>query len=258
MSIARADRKVAVVLLAAAALLVAGVSAAQPAAPPPAPPAPPGSATAPGKAPAPPDLPPVTPAPSAAPPPTAAPLTPQPPPGLQPHPPPVQPTPPPGAAPRSGAYYGPVLPYYYYPPAILPPAKLPYEDGDPVPPGYQVKTRAMRSMVIAGAVTLGVPYLVSLLTASTVLADDSRQGGRIAALYAPIVGPFITVGTSRAEGAETFWLVLDGVAQTGGAVMLIYGLAAKEKYLQRETTPSASLAPEVILGPRAAALKWIF
>jgi hypothetical protein len=39
--------------------------------------------------------------------------------------------------------------------------------------------------------------------------------------------------------------------------MLIYGLVANEKILQR--TPQATLTrPEVLVGPRSAALRWTF
>ena len=163
---------------------------------------------------------------------------------------------------QPGPYYP--QPYYYYPPPVnvLPPATLPYEEGEAVPMGYAVKTRPVRSMVIAGSVTFGATYLVSLLTASTVLAADSSSGEELAPLFAPIVGPFITIGTTKAEGAGTLWLVLDGLAQTAGAVMLIYGLVAEEKYLQRGPQSMGFIEtlkrPEVFVGPRSAALRWQF
>jgi hypothetical protein len=161
-------------------------------------------------------------------------------------------------APPAGYY----PPYGYYPPPInvLPPATLPYEEGESVPPGYTLKTRAVRSMVIAGSVTFGATYLVSLLTSATILAADSNDGKQLAPMFAPIVGPFITIGTARAEGAGTLWLVLDGLAQTAGAVMLIYGLAAEEKYLQRNPMGTADLVlrPDVLVGPGSASLRWKF
>jgi hypothetical protein len=159
-------------------------------------------------------------------------------------------------------YYPP--PYYYYPPGmnVLPPATLPYEEGESVPQGYQVKTRPVRSLVIAGAVTFGSTYLVSLLTAATVLAASSGSSDAkdLAPLFAPVVGPFITIGTTHANGAGTLWLVLDGLAQTGGAVMLIYGLAAEEKFLQRspQTALEVLTHPAVMVGPGSTSLKWKF
>lgn len=164
---------------------------------------------------------------------------------------------PPGYGAMPPGYYPP--PYAFYPQVnVLPPATLPYEEGESVPPGYQLKTRAVRSMVIAGSVTFGATYLVSLLTASTVLAADSDDGKELAPLFAPVVGPFIAIGTAKAEGAGTLWLVLDGLAQTAGAVMLIYGLAADEKYLQRMPQGTALFKPEVFVGPKSASLRWKF
>jgi hypothetical protein len=156
-------------------------------------------------------------------------------------------------------YYPP--PYYYYPPVnMLPPAVLPYEEGETVPPGYQIKTRPVRSMVIAGSVTFGSTYLVSLLTAATVVASNSTDGVKLAPLFAPVIGPFITIGTTKSDGAGTLWLVLDGVAQTAGAVMLIYDLAAEEKFLQRTPPTAAEILahPQIFVGARSVAAKWTF
>src|SRR5262249_22310473 len=148
----------------------------------------------------------------------------------------------PGYGAPGGGYYPPP-PYYYYPPGtVLPPATMPYEEGEPIPQGYSVKSRANRSLVIAGAITFGAPYIVSALVAATVISADSSSGSDLAPLLIPCVGPFVTIATARAEGAGTFWLVLDGVAQTGGVVMFIAGMVAQEKYLQRApvlTQPTA-------------------
>jgi hypothetical protein len=159
--------------------------------------------------------------------------------------------------------YGYAPPYYYYPPpvSILPPATLPYEEGENIPPGYELKTRPVRSMVIAGSITFGAPYLISLLTGATELAAQGSDGTKFAPMFAPIVGPFITIGTAKSDGAGTLWLVLDGVAQTAGAVMLVYGLVADEKYLKRATQPGTAellTHPTVMVGPRSAALRWQF
>jgi len=145
---------------------------------------------------------------------------------------------------------------------VLPPATLPYEEGESVPLGYQVKTRPVRALVIAGSVTFGVTYLLSLLTAATVLAanPDSSGSKSLTPLFAPVVGPFITIGTVKADGAGSLWLVLDGLAQTAGAVMLIYSLAAEEKYLHRAPQTAAELLshPMVLVGPGSTSLRWKF
>jgi hypothetical protein len=249
-------------LASVAAVLFAASAGAQqpPSAPPGMPPAaPPGMPPA-----APPGMPPAAPA---APMPAPTPAPTQPAPG-------AAPMPAPGAAPMPGAappaawpgyapygappqgYYP--QPYYYPPPmTVLPPPTLPYTEGEPVPQGYQLKTRPVRSMVIAGAITFGSTYLVSALTSASLIAASSSNNAGFAPLFAPIAGPFVTIGTAHATGAGILWLVLDGLGQTAGATMLIYGLVAEEKYLQR--TPVARLThPEVLVGPGTTALRWKF
>lgn len=244
--------RVAAIVAASSIALAATVAAAQPAQPAPPSPAPPAPAPTP-----PPGLVPTYPPgvkPGAAPAP-AAPAA----------PPSAAPAAPPGYAPPPGygygyppGYgYGYPAPYSYYPPGanLAPPLTLPYDEGQTVPNGYQIKSRAVRSLVVAGSVTFGSTYLVSLLTASTVLAGSPSDGKQLTPLFAPVVGPFIAVGTAHSSGAGTLLLVLDGLAQTGGAAMLIVGLAAEEKYLQRS---AAARLPEVRVGPGSASLRWSF
>ncbi len=140
---------------------------------------------------------------------------------------------------------------------MMPVLTLPYEEGDPIPQGFAVRSRANRPLIIAGSITFGAPYLISVLVAATVVSADSSSGGDFAPLFIPVVGPFITIGTAHAEGAGTFWLIFDGLAQAGGAAMFIAGLTMEEKYLQR-TAPRASLKPEVFVNPGGMKLKWTF
>ncbi len=172
------------------------------------------------------------------------------------YPPPGYGQPPPGYGQPPPGYYPP--PAYYYPPptAMMPVLTLPYEDGDPIPQGFTVRSRANKSLVIAGSITFGVPYILSVLTAGTTLSADASNGAEFAPLFVPVLGPFITIGTAHAEGAGTFWLVVDGLAQTGGMAMFIAGLVLEEKYLQR--TMQASLKPEVLINPGGMNLKWRF
>jgi hypothetical protein len=115
--------------------------------------------------------------------------------------------------------------------------------------------------VIAGSVTFGVIYLSSVLTAASVLASDLNNGKMFSPLFAPIVGPFIAIGTTNSSGGTPL-LVLDGLAQLAGMTMLICGAAIEEKYLQRaaegHTTPLDVFLhpPQVILGARGGALRW--
>jgi hypothetical protein len=143
---------------------------------------------------------------------------------------------------------------------VLPPPTLPYEEGQTVPRGYRVRARPIKPLIIAGSITFGSTYLASVLVAATVLANGIQDGKATAPLFAPVVGPFITIGTTGSGGGTPF-LVLDGLAQLGGMVMLICGAAIEEKYLQRyaagDVGPLEALVhPNVILGPRYGALRW--
>ena len=112
--------------------------------------------------------------------------------------------------------------------------------------------------MLAGLITFGSPYVVSALTAGAFLSEGSNESEEFAPLLIPAVGPFITIGTANSEGAGTFMLVLDGIAQTGGLVMLITGIAAQEQVLLRNDVAQASPRPEVLLGPQSGTLRWRF
>jgi len=215
------------------------------------------------------------PAPPPPPPSAATPSSPPPPPGYEPAPTQVAPLPPPGYAPQPGyppsgyppagyppgygpstGYPPPGYPPGYAPPGYAPPgygygappgmpsaATLPYEEGDPIPPGYRLDSRVRKGLVIGGAVTFGVPWFFSAMIASIVDSGSIRSDAW--PLFIPALGPFIAMGTLDSEGAGTFWLALDGVAQAGGLAMLIAGIVAQEKRLVRigESGASMTLTP---------------
>jgi hypothetical protein len=121
-----------------------------------------------------------------------------------------------------------------------------YEEGQPIPPGYRVETRARRGLIIAGAVTFGVTYLLSAFAAS--IAVDGGGSEEFGPLFVPVAGPFITIGTAGSEGTGTFALVLDGVAQAGGIAMFIAGIATEEKFLMRNdvSKPNITVTPMMV------------
>lgn len=165
----------------------------------------------------------------------------------------------PGAAPPGG-YMMPQLPPWANPKTIE------YEEGDPIPPGYQFETRADKALAIGGLTTFGTAYAISLVIGSAVLMSDDDDEG-YAALLVPIAGPYIAINTLDAEGAGVFWLMVNGVMQTAGVAMLAAGLAAEDVYLKRQDVAaagakpswtSAALRPTVMVGPGAATLRWRF
>ncbi len=157
-------------------------------------------------------------------------------------------------------------------PAWANPRIIEYEEGDPIVPGYALKARPSKGLLIGGLVTAGSAYAISLVLGSVVItAEGDRAGDEFWPLLVPAVGPFITIGTSRSEGAGTFWLAVDGAFQVGGIVMAAVAFAHEDLYLERqiagEGAPaqrrraerrSALLDPAVSIGPGSAALRWRF
>jgi hypothetical protein len=121
---------------------------------------------------------------------------------------------------------------------------MPFEEGQPIPPGYRVETRAKRGLIVGGAVTFGVLYLLSAFAAT--VAIDGNDSEEFGPLLIPVAGPFVTVGTAGAEGVGTFALVLDGVGQAGGVAMFIAGIMTEEKFLLRNDQAKITVTPMML------------
>lgn len=106
-------------------------------------------------------------------------------------------------------------------PPVRPARRLRYRPGQPIPPGYQPVSRSRTGLWIPGLILLAVPWAIS----AGVAANDPNLGD----LYIPVIGPFLArdnVGSLAQSG-----LILDGIMQTAGAVMLVLGLTLKRHYL---------------------------
>jgi hypothetical protein len=121
------------------------------------------------------------------------------------------------------------------------PETLPYEEGDEIPPGYERDSRIRTGLVVSGGVTFTVAWLVSIFVAAgigtqeveTSTGLEQSRGNR--ALYVPVVGPFVAIGTLHEPGAAgIFTLVVDGVTQSAGVAMIFAGLFAREQLLVRQ------------------------
>ncbi len=104
-----------------------------------------------------------------------------------------------------------------------------YREGDPVPPGYRPVERPRRGLVIAGSVVLGTLYFFSALAAAV---DADHGNGELAPLWVPGVGPFIQMAKSESATAKVI-LAMDGLGQSAGIFMLVYGLASPKTVLVR-------------------------
>ena len=118
---------------------------------------------------------------------------------------------------------------------------------------------------------LGGMWAFSILVASLIVGDNKGNDLGYGPLYAPILGPFITLGTAKTnfsyDPAIGAFLVLDGLAQAGGAALLITGIVKDKKVFVRDSTspgaPQApvtptGLVPDVRVGLGSASLGWTF
>ena len=158
--------------------------------------------------------------------------------------------------PQSGypqpGYPQPGYPPGYYPPGAAPPAYYgpPGTYGTPPKPHRRVNTRA----IISGSIMLGLSWTISSIVAAVV-------GKGYEALYVPVAGPFIALGTTGVLDARTAStdlatiLILDGVVQIGGMVSIILGAAGESSAGDWARSP---LVPTVGVGLGNAQLKWQF
>jgi hypothetical protein len=135
-----------------------------------------------------------------------------------------------GGPPPSPAY--PTYPVY---PVVARPLVLRYEPGSAPPPGYHFEENPRKGLIVAGALTFGVPYLISLTIGGASRHEADRW------LLLPVVGPVgtLTYGTrdcDRDRGLEcagniliVVGLAFDLAAQTAGAILFTMGYVFPKK-----------------------------
>jgi hypothetical protein len=96
-------------------------------------------------------------------------------------------------------------------------------------------------LVIGGAITFAIPYLSSVLIA--VGAERNAREGmgsehhaeELRALYVPIAGPFIAIGTTGSDSAQRMApFIAGGVVQAAGVSMLLAGILSRKPVLVRK------------------------
>jgi hypothetical protein len=124
------------------------------------------------------------------------------------------------------------------------PARLPYEDGQPIPEGYRLRTGPNKGLVIAGAIVGGGAYVFGVAG-----AVDSDFEDNATYLFIPLAGPWLMIaagsdppkpcpmGQTCPTGNPSYkslFIGAAGVAQAVGAVLFITGLTAERRYLLRK------------------------
>lgn len=120
---------------------------------------------------------------------------------------------------------------------------LDYEPGDPIPPGYQLRSRPRLGLVITGAALGGGAYGFALMGALDTGFED-KSGF----LLIPLAGPWLMLGAGGARDkscapdadtcveennqVERAALVLDGLAQATGLALLAAGFAFPRQRLE--------------------------
>jgi hypothetical protein len=111
--------------------------------------------------------------------------------------------------------------------------------------------------LIGGPIILGVPYVLGLTITSA--ENFPNQTGWLAV---PGIGPWITLAARHRDGCTTSstctvstvesatrtFLILDGIMQTAGAVMFIYGVSSPRTVVARDFVGRLRLAPDSIGG----------
>jgi hypothetical protein len=119
-----------------------------------------------------------------------------------------------------------------------------YEEGEPIPPGYHAETRVRSGLVVGGAVTFGVMYLLSVLVGAAISDTNKAIGGRETGdlLYVPVAGPFLQM-TKTESSSGNVTLAIDGIAQAAGATMLIVGITSPKTVLVRNDLGEVRVMP---------------
>ncbi|MBI2387973.1 MAG: hypothetical protein HYV09_00015 [Deltaproteobacteria bacterium] len=126
------------------------------------------------------------------------------------------------------------------------PKRLPYNEGDPVPPGYSVVTRTRTGLVIGGSIVFGIFYGLTVAGASN--GDTDTRW-----LYVPVLGPVLYGNTLDGQwaGISRFFLWIDAFCQAGGAAMLTVGLIPKTELVRNDI---ATVHVQPLVSPHANGL----
>lgn len=126
-------------------------------------------------------------------------------------------------------------------------------------------------LVYGGLTIFATAYTISVISAAAAMGNDGSHTDKYVPMMIPFGGPFAAIATAdkfdfnQGPGAAAL-LIIDGVTQTGAAVMFVAGLIKKHKVWVRgpgddaKASSSHGLArlPDVDIAPRAVRATWSF
>jgi hypothetical protein len=142
---------------------------------------------------------------------------------------------------------------------------FPYEEGDPIPAGFKLRTSPNGNLIFAGAISGGTLWAISTITAIALdrqtdeKIEDGNGGSRrdpefddnYWPMFIPVAGPFVAIDTSDATGTGAAILALDGAFQVGALALFIAGFIAEDEELVRK---KPAIAIEPMLSPGSAGI----
>jgi hypothetical protein len=153
------------------------------------------------------------------------------------------------------------------PPATSPapgpaPTAAPIPSAFPVPPqigGGETHSEGILGLIIAGPIALGVAWLTTIAVTGAVAADKDRSEATGYAAI-PLVGPWVMMGSHLDTSDYRAPLVISGIVQTSGLIMLVLGLAIRHDvsdsvyaFSDAPDSPTLALSP-ALLGRAGAGL----
>jgi hypothetical protein len=149
-----------------------------------------------------------------------------------------------------------------------PPKELPYDMGQPMPPGYRLEIRPRTALVVSGAVIAATAYGASAIFGARLdepdagIADASSPVGGLG--FIPVLGPFM-IASRNPDGLWWAW-ALGGMAQVGGLTAVVIGMNDKQRVLVRTAAAGAHVeaherslrAARVLIGPGGASVRISF
>lgn len=155
----------------------------------------------------------------------------------EPAPPAQQYAPPPPSEPQQAQpYYAPQQPqpYYAQPQPYAQPGYGPVYAQPAPAPREQTVSRPNYGLIISGAVLLGVGWVLNIITGLPA-GDDPFSSGSTAEWDAfrvtsiiPAAGPWIQLAVKPTPFSQDYWgpwLIIDGLMQAAGLIMLVVGIA---------------------------------